>query len=238
MNDVLSNAIKAHGGMERWRLIAGIRVKASITGAIWFVKGQGDVLKDVEFVVDTDRQRVAMDFPGQDKHTVFEPDLVIVEAAQGEVTKASDNPVKTFEGQTLESPWDDIHVAYFSGEALWTYLNVPFLFARPGFQTEEIAPIVIEGETCRRLKVSFPENIKSHNSTQFFSFGPDGLLRRHDYTVDVLGGAHGSNYAYDYRNIDGIMIPTTRLVYGYDGDFQTIREPVLVEIHMREVNLI
>ncbi len=32
-------------------------------------------------------------------------------------------------------------------------------------------------------------------------FGPDGLLRRHDSTVDILGGATGLNDATDYRNV-------------------------------------
>ena len=37
-------------------------------------------------------------------------------------------------------PWDDLHLAYFSGYAMWNYLNTPFIFALPGFQTEEIEP--------------------------------------------------------------------------------------------------
>ena len=40
---------------------------------------------------------------------------------------------------------------------------------------------------------------------QISYFGPDGLLRRHEYMVDVLGGARGVNYAHDYREVDGIL---------------------------------
>ena len=71
-------------------------------------------------------------------------------------------------------------------------------------------PIQVSGETWRRLKVTFPEHIKSHTREQISCFGPDGLLRRQDYTVDILGGAPGLNYATDYREVDGIVIPTTR----------------------------
>jgi hypothetical protein len=39
-----------------------------------------------------------------------------------------DNPEKSFEGQQRETPWDEIHMAYFVGEALWTYFNTPFLY--------------------------------------------------------------------------------------------------------------
>jgi hypothetical protein len=45
MIDLLRTAIDAHGGLQRWSRIGEIRVAASITGAIWFVKGRGDVLK-------------------------------------------------------------------------------------------------------------------------------------------------------------------------------------------------
>jgi len=236
MSDLLKTAIEAHGGLERWSRVGQIRVEASITGAIWSVKGQPDVLKDVVFVVDAHRQRVTMDFPGTDKRTIFGPYRVVVERSQG--TTVRDDPVGAFNGQTAETPWDDVHVAYFSGEALWTYLTVPFLYDQAGFETEEIAPATIGGETWRRLQVTFPDSIRSHTRTQISCFGPDGLLRRHDYSVDVLGGAKASNYAYDYRDVGRLMIPTTRRVVAYEGDYQPIWDPVLVEIDMRDVSLL
>ncbi len=81
--------------------------------------------------------------------------------------------------------------------------------------TEEITPIQVGGETWRRPKVTFPDHIKSHTREQISCFGPDGLLRRQDYTVDILGGAPGFNYATDYREVDGIIIPTKRRIYGW-----------------------
>ena len=124
----------------------------------------------------------------------------MIEKVDGTLIEARDNPVTSFEGQQRETPWDDIHVAYFVGEALWTYLTTPFFYTHDGFSTEEIPSIQVEGETSRRLKVTFPDNVKSHTREQISCFGPDGLLRRHDYTVDILGGATELNYASDYRN--------------------------------------
>src|SRR5208337_2407004 len=69
---------------------------------------------------------------------------------------------------------DEIHVIYFVGEALWTYLNTPFLYTQDGFATKEIAPIEVEGEIWRRLQVTFPDRIKSHTRTQISCFGPTG----------------------------------------------------------------
>jgi len=238
MNDLLSLAIKAHGGLDRWNRVKAIKVAASITGAIWYVKDKPDFLKNVVLTSETQNERVTVDFPGQDKRAIFEPNRIVIETANGTLTEARDNPEESFAGQQRETPWNDIHVVYFVGEALWTYLNTPFLYTYDGFITEEIASIQVEDETWRRLKVTFPNSVKSHTKTQISCFGPDGLLRRHDYTVDILGGATGLNYASDYRDVDGITVPARRRVYAYEGDYQLVKEPLLVAIDMGEITLL
>ena len=81
-----------------------------------------------------------------------------------------------------------------------------------------------------------PDSIASHSREQVVYFGPDGLLRRHDYTVDVMGGAPGLNFASDYRNVDGIVVPTKRRVYTPDANKQKIPNPVLVAIDIRYIS--
>ncbi|MGA2415895.1 MAG: hypothetical protein ABSF59_15690 [Candidatus Sulfotelmatobacter sp.] len=238
MTELLSLAVKAHGGLERWKRVKAIKVAASITGAIWFVKSKGDFLKNVVLTSETRRERVAVDFCGQDKRAIFEPGRIVIESADGTPIEARDHPEESFVGQQRETPWDDMHAVYFVGEALWTYLNIPFLYAEEGFATEEIASIQVDGESWRRLKATFPDNVKSHTREQISCFGPDGLLRRHDYTVDILGGATGLNYASDYRDVEGIIVPTKRRVYAYEGDYQLVREPLLVAIDMAAISLL
>jgi hypothetical protein len=80
------------------------------------------------------------------------------------------------------------------------------------------APAVEDGEMWRALRVTFPDGIASHCREQISYFGPDGLLRRHEYRVDVLGGALGLNYAHEFREVDGIMVAMKRRVYSFDGD--------------------
>ena len=237
MNDLLELAVKAHGGLERWNKVTSVNVAASITGAIWFVKSKGDVLRNVIMTIATKKERVTTDFPGQDKRTIFEPARIVMEKTNGTLIDTRDDPEKSFRGQQRETPWDDIDVAYFCGEALWTYLNTPFLYTHEGFATEEVSSIQVEGEKWRRLKVTFPDSVKSHSREQISCFGPDGLLRRHDYTVDILGGATGLNYASNYRDVDGIIVPTKRRIYAYEGDYQLVKEPLLVAIDMAEVSL-
>jgi hypothetical protein len=55
--------------------------------------------------------------------------------------------------------------------------------------------------------------------------------------VDVLGSAQGLNYASDYRDVDGIIFPTKRRVYSYEGDYELVKEPLLVKIDMAEITL-
>jgi hypothetical protein len=177
--------------LGRWNKVTSIKVDTPITGTIWYVKGRVDVLKDVVINAETKRERLTMEFLDQDKRTFFEPDRVVVQtsennsvrvsssspraclrpdslsSAQGETLTARDNPKKSFEGQTLETPWDDLQVAYFSGEAMWSYLNIPFLEEQPGFEAEEITPIQVDGESWRRLKVSLPENVRGHTRRKF-----------------------------------------------------------------------
>ncbi len=237
MSDLLDFALEAHGGVKRWSRVEAITVAASVSGEIWRDKSKIDYLKNVILRVETKRERVTMDFPGQDKRSVFDPSRVEVQRRDGTIVATREDPEASFQGQERFTPWDDIHVAYFSGEAFYTYCNTPFLCTYDGFSSEEIPPIQVDGEAWRRLKVTFPDTVKSHTKTQIFCFGPDGLLRRHDYTVDVLGGAPGLNYASDYREVDGIMFPTKRRVYAYKGNYQPVMEPLLVNIDMSEIAL-
>jgi hypothetical protein len=234
MNDLLANAIAAHGGMDRWNRIRAIRVDAAVTGAFWEIKGQSDAMKDIHFEVDTTQQRLTLDFAGQNLRSLFQPDRVVLQQLDGTVVDARDDPERSFDGHQFETPWDDLHLAYFTGEALWTYLNIPFLFTSSGFVREEIAPIDVGGETWRRLNVTFPDHIKTHARNQVFCFGPDGLLRRHDFTIDIVDpGTESQLYAADYRDVDGIIIPATRRAYATVGDDQI----VLVAIDMADITV-
>jgi hypothetical protein len=237
MNDLVNVAVAAHGGLKRWNRVTTVKVTASITGEIWKVKGKPDYLKEVIFEVETKRERVTMDFPGRDKRSVFEPNRVEMQRRDGTVIATREDPEASFQRKDQLTPWDDLDVAYFSGEALYAYINTPFLYTYEGFSSEEIAPIQVDGETWRRLKVTFPDTVKSHTKTQTSCFGPDGLLRRHDYIVDILGGAPGLNYASNYREIDGIKFPATRRVYPCESDYQHVKEPLLVAIDMSDIAL-
>jgi hypothetical protein len=235
MNDLLQVAVDAHGGLSRWNQLKRVKASLSITGAIWQMKGKPDILKDVSIEAELHKERLTTHFNGKGIRTVFEPNRVIVETEGGRLVDNRDDPRSAFRGHTRQTPWDDVHVAYFSSYALWNYLTIPFLYTYSGFVTEELAPWQENGEQWRPLKVTVPDSVASHSREQVAYFGPDGLLRRHAYTVDIMGGTAGLNYASDLRNVDGIVVPTKRRVYARDANNQKIPEPVLVAIDIREI---
>lgn len=236
MNEnLLEVAVAAHGGLDRWQQYASVRATASIGGGLWVAKGKPDVLADVTIEASLNEQRVTIHLNGRGLRYSFIPNRVAVEDEDGRVVSERTDPRAAFRGQTAETPWDDLHLAYFNGYALWTYLTIPFLYTYPGFVTKELPRWSENGEDWRPLKATFPENIASHTREQVSYFGPDGLLRRHEYTVEVLDGAAGLNYATDYRTLSGIVVPITRRVYAADAGHHKIADPLLVSIDFRDI---
>ena len=128
------------------------------------------------------------------------------------VRSSKSAPIRAaFAGHVRETPWDRLHLTYFLGYALWNYLTTPFLFARTGFATRELEAHVEGRETWRVLEVTYPDDVPAHTKVQQLYFGDDFMLRRLDYTTDVLGGV-AAHYCYDLVTIDGLVFPTLRRV--------------------------
>ncbi|MEI9974972.1 MAG: hypothetical protein WDO73_24725 [Ignavibacteriota bacterium] len=54
------------------------------------------------------------------RRTIFTPNEVILEL-HGEAVGRLSNPRRSFQGQSFDTPWSDLQVAYFSSYALWNY---------------------------------------------------------------------------------------------------------------------
>lgn len=234
MTDLLQIAVKAHGGLEAWNRLASVHVDFSIGGALWDLKGQTGLFSAGSFEGDLRAERATFrHFRDANRIVRFSPERLSLETVAGKVLEVRDHPRAAFAGHVNETPWDELHAAYFCAYALWTYTTIPFLYTYPGFETEEIEPWQEAGETYRRLKVTFPETVESHTRQQISYFGSDGLLRRHDYAVDVLGGSLGAQYVDCFENHDGIQVPHRRLVYPLGPDNHKIAEPILISIDIR-----
>jgi hypothetical protein len=116
MNSLLKLATETHGGVDHWNHLESLKAHLSVTGVLWHAKGRPDVLKDIRIELPLHEQRLTTHFVGQNKRSVFTPHQVSIEDEQGHIIESRDDPRRAFEGQSFETPWDDLHVAYFNRE--------------------------------------------------------------------------------------------------------------------------
>jgi hypothetical protein len=235
MTHLCDLVLEAHGA-SRWKRFQSIQGDMSIVGPLWTRKGWPDVLKNVRVTADIAEQHISYQpFTAEGLRSVYRPDLVAIDAFDGRRLKQRANPRDSFAGHTPATPWDALHLAYFCGYAMWNYLNAPFMFALPGFSSEEIDPWNENGETWRRLKVTFPESVATHCPQQVFYVGGDGLITRLDYLANVTGGVPTAHYTSEYRDFDGIKIPTRRRAYRRNADGTPISDKISVAIDIADI---
>jgi hypothetical protein len=238
MSDLLELAINAHGGWERWQQLTRLTAQVSATGGLWRLKGWPDALAYAALSIDLHHQHVEYSpFPDFGQHSVYEPGRTAILTSDALIVEERGLPRSAFGGHTLATAWDAQHLIYFSGYAMWTYLTTPFLFKLPGFQTEEIDPWDENGETWRRLKVTFPTDVHSHSTEQIFYFNASGILQRHDYSVEIMGGTSSANYATEPKEFGGLIFPTKRRVYAIGPDNKPLLERVAVAIDLDRIEL-
>ena len=83
--------------------------------------------------------------------------------------------------------------------------------------------------------MKFPPHIASHSTEQTFYLGDDGLLRRHDYDVEITGNTPAAHYVSDYKDVSGIMIPTKRRVFPRQPDNTPALDTVLISIDLSDI---
>ncbi len=234
--DSLTAVLDAHGGVDRWRQFS--RVEATIVsgGLLFELKGQPQdrtprrMIAALQHVWSSVRP-----FGADDQRTDFTPGRIAIEKLDGSLIAERLHPRDSFNGHTLTTPWDPLQRAYFNGYALWTYLTSPFLFALPGLSVRELDPVEENGVELTGFQVDFGPDFASHSTLQEFYFGPDLLLARHDYRVDVAGGFPAIQYVSDLVEADGIRVPTKRRAYRCGDDGRPILSELMVSIDLSDV---
>jgi hypothetical protein len=237
MNELLQKVIATYGGLERWNAYSTLSARVRGGGGLWTVKGQEGVLADYQTRVDLHRQYASHGWAGPGLRSVYTPKRVTIETEDGEVLEERRNPRAAFDGHTLQTPWDRLHLAYFTGFAMWTYLTEPFSLVGSGFHAEEMEPWTEEGESWRRLRVDFPAEVVGHNHNVYY-IDTDGLIRRHDYVAETLGkeAMLAAHMTSGHREFDGIVVPTERRVWRVDESGYPIKRLVSVSIDISEVS--
>ncbi|MBB3773434.1 hypothetical protein FHS55_004069 [Angulomicrobium tetraedrale] len=230
--------IDAHGGLPRWQEFEQVSADLHQGGVLWGLKGQPDTLSRTNVTVGL-RSEWASHAPfGTDRRrSRFEPGRVALESMDGTRLEELAAPRQSFAGHTLQTPWTDLQLAYFAGCAMWTYLTLPFLLAWPGVESEELEPWTTDSGDWRRLAVRFPPTIATHSTLQTLYFDGDGLLKRHDYNVEIAGNTPGAHLVGDYVEVSGIRFPSRRRIYARQPDDSFGTEPLVVSIDLSNIRL-
>ena len=238
-NNLLDLAIAAHGGMDTWNKYQTLSTRLSIGGETWKIKKQDGIINNAQYQVSLHYQWASfLEFKTPAFKTIFEQGRVAIETQQREIVEELTNPRSSFANHTIETPWNEMQLIYFASYAMWTYFTAPFNLTLPGCIVKEVKPWIERQETWRRLEVIFPGFIETHSTRQVFYYSEEGLLKRHDYWPDVLGGVPAVQYAWDYKTFDGIRMPTRRKVYPLNSDNSHQPEPVFVSIDMVDASFL
>jgi hypothetical protein len=218
MGDLLEQVLEVHGGRENWAKVSQVQAKLSLGGPFWGWKGWPDVYQAQTVTLDPHREHITFEpFTAPDRVSVFnvDPERLEIRSRDGGLLEGRDNPRPGFPAYENGTPWDAIQVAYFTSAATWNYLTAPFVFTYPGVQTREIDPWVEDGQTWRRLAVTFPTTLPNHNPDQVFYYDSTFHQRRMDYQPDVTGSPI-AHYTHNPRTFDGFLFYTHRLVHLHD----------------------
>lgn len=230
---LLAEVLDAQGGLDTWRKFTKLTATVVSGGFLWSMKGF-DIDDAPRTVASTFRRqwtRIAP-FGNADWHMTYEPGRVVIESRAGEVIAQQENPRETFAGHTWETPWTPAQLGYFHGYAMWTYYNLPFVIGEPGFEVADIPSVAQDGQRLTGLRVRFPREVHTHCAEQSLYFDDSGLLRRHDYEVDVAGKRRAAHLVGEYADAEGLRLPTRRRVFlrNADGTLQLDRTVVTIDL--------
>lgn len=236
MLSIIEKIVEAHGGVDTWHSLEALEAEISVRGFLFTAK-RVPVLNRVRVRALTREPRFTFfDFPqpGQTIEFFGDKEVCILDG-NGKPEARRLNPRSAFRGLRRLFSWDTLDFAYFGGYATWNYFVTPFLFLRDGFRFEEMEPLSGPFGSWSRLRVTFPDEIPTHCRTQIFSFDEYFLLRRVDYTAEVIGRwAHAAHLCDGYRIFNGLKIPTRRRVFPLIFGSKPLRVPVLVAIDVHD----
>jgi hypothetical protein len=238
MSELLDLVLEAHGGLARWKELTTLSAHLAQGGVFWAMKGKAGMLDEVDVKIELHRQWTSHSpFGAPGRHTAVTPERAAIETDAGIVLEELRDPRASFAGHTLQTPWTDVQLAYFVGYAIWNYLTLPFTFTRDGFELAELSAWQENGVTLRRLQATFPSDVATHCRVQTFYFSADGLLRRHDYELDISPGAPAVHYLSGHTVVHGITVATRHRIYVRDADLGHRPEPLVLSIDISNIEI-
>lgn len=239
---LLDEVLEAHGGLERWRAAREIRARVRSGGFLVRTRMPGSRFADYHLTVSVTQPRVIMDpFPEAGMRGIFHSGAVRIEASDGEVVSARPDPRPAFFGRSgvrRNLRWDPLDSVYFAGYAMWNYLTTPLLLTRQGVALSEGGEWREGAERWRRIDAEFDGSLDTHSRRQTFYFDARGLLRRHDYVAEVVGGwARAVHLCADHTEADGLVFPTRRRVRPTGPRHRPMPFPTLVWLEISDLRV-
>jgi hypothetical protein len=157
---------------------------------------------------------------------------VRIETPDGRVLAARSNARSHFRTLRHWLHWDALDMTYFTGYAEWNYLQLPALLLRDDIEWRDLR----QGTLGARM----PSHLPTHTEFQQFHFDADsGLLRQHDFNVDVLGTSRATAARVVLRHevSDGIPFAKKQHTMTRSADGRAI-SPLMVWIDMHEWHLV
>ena len=239
---LLDEALEAHGRLDRWRLARTIGARVRSGGLLVRTRVPGTRFADYRLTVSIGRPHAVIDpFPRTGERGVFDGGSARIETADGEVLEAREQPRSAFSGLSgirRNLRWDELDSVYFAGYAMWNYLTFPYLLTWDGVEVAEGESWRQAGEEWRRLEATFPASLDTHSRRQTFYLDSAGLLRRHDYVAEVVGGwAKAAHYTTDHVEAGGLVFPTRRWVRPIAPGNRSLPFPTMVWLELSELEV-
>jgi hypothetical protein len=239
VREIMAKIIEAHGGASRWQDLVAIEAVISVKGFLFKAKRRPTINRIRVRASTRDPEFIFYDYPGIGQNSEFMGDNEVrITGADQKVIASRRQPRSAFRGLRRNLYWDALDFTYFGGYATWNYLVTPFIFLSDIFLFEKLETTSGGAEYPLRLKVNFPQDLPTHCKTQIFYFDRNYLLRRLDYTAEVVSRwARAAHTCGNYRDFDGIKFPTKRRVLPLIVANRPLSGPVLVAIDIHELYL-
>lgn len=214
VRELIARSIARHGG-ERWSRTERLTLRPrALSGLVPWLKGNGRTFGLPSYVeVEPQIARATFfDYPRAGEQGVFDAGRV----ALGDGPSAEHRG--TFRRLRKWRRWQPLDALYFFGYALTHYHALPWTLP-------DAEPLGLRqtGRAGRKdngfaLTVRFPPSVHTHCPVQTVYFDLDGLIVRHDYVADIVGGwARGAHLWRDYVTVEGIPLSTRRTVHARLG---------------------
>jgi hypothetical protein len=240
LQKIVDKVIEAHGGASRWRKLEAVEAVISVRGFLFKTKRR-PILNRIRIRASTREPKFTFyDYPRAGRNSEFiGNEEVRITDADHQVLVNRLQPRAAIRQIRRLLYWDALDFTYFGGYATWNYLVTPFLFMRDDLDFERLEPVSAESEYSLQLKVSFPRDFPTHCKTQIFYFDRHYLLRRLDYTAEVVSRwARAAHICENYQDFDGLRFPAKRRVLPLLIGNKPLAGPVIVAIDIHELNLL